>query len=136
MADEPNDHVAAAKIDQIVKGPVVKQGLSNSTPSLQALPGIMSLLQQAEGKETLLQQSTYLSKQVKASVNAMHLAVGRLADESLLVEPGVDKTSAWSAAAGVARDQDADLVTTRLQDGNEHVDRAVDIIIRLRKLAS
>lgn len=119
----------AAKNSTSVQSPEV------STISLQTLPYIRHLLQEADKKEALLQQSNYMRKQIKTAENAIHLAVSRLADESLIVEPGVDKTRAWADAAAEGRRSDAELVTSRLKTGNEALKKANAVLFRLRGMA-
>ena len=75
-----------------------------------------------------------MRKQIKTSENAIHLAVSRLADESLIVEPGVDKTKAWADAAAEGRRSDAELVSSRLKTGNKALEEANAVISRLRGL--
>jgi len=127
----------------VPKPPIADSSSTNSNPvapppnsdmSIQVLPYITNLLQEAETKEVLLQQSTYLRKQIKTSENAIHLAVSRLADESLIVEPGIDKTRAWADAAAEGRRNDAELVTLRLKTGIEAIEKATAVMTRLHGL--
>jgi len=133
LSRSENEAVAKGPIaDPFAKNPISVQPLPSSAISMQTLPYIRHLLREADRKEALLQQSTYLRKQIKTAENAIHLAVTRLADESLIVEPGVDRTRAWSDAATEGRMNDTNLVTSRLKTGNEALEKATALISRLR----
>ncbi|GAB7341494.1 hypothetical protein MBLNU457_7721t1 [Dothideomycetes sp. NU457] len=131
---EDEEVIKVPVADLAAKNPISVQPPRVAAISMQTLPYIRHLLQKTDRQETLLQQSTYLRKQTKTAENAIHLAVSRLADESLIVEPGVDKTRAWADAAAEGRTKDTELVTSRLKTGNEALEKANAIIARLRGL--
>ncbi|KAJ9669350.1 hypothetical protein H2201_000702 [Coniosporium apollinis] len=102
-----------------IKAP--KSADSRDTKAYDALPYFPHLLQISQDERSLLQQSTYLRRQLSAATAENAKLIDRLADESHLVTPGAKDAKAWAAAASVASESTNAIVTEHLESGEQAI---------------
>ena len=102
--------------------------------AVQILPYVSELRALSEAEQGLVEQSSYLRRQIAHSSTNIQQAILRLSDESLLVAPGAARTGVWVEAAEEARREDADMLRARLQAGEESLGSARATIERLHRL--
>lgn len=102
----------------------------------QILPYISDLRTCSEAEQALVEQSSYLRRQVAFSTDNIRRSRLRLADESLLVPPGAASALPWVDAAREARGDDAQHVEASLERGEESLRKAHFTIEGLRGFGS
>lgn len=88
------------------------------------LPYARELCEIIEREAALMQESTFVRRQVAWTSERTRQLVHRLADESHLVAPGAEDVRAWARAAREARESDAEIVGAKLAAGEESFLRA------------
>lgn len=85
----------------------------------QILPFTSELQSCSENEQAMMEQNSYMRRQVAYSSSNIQQARLRLADESLLVAPGATSAMSWVEAAKEARAGDHEHIETRLQSGEQ-----------------
>lgn len=104
------------------------QGLSTR----EILPYIPGLLQVSRDERSLVQQSTYLRRQLAIASDETVRTVRRLAGESHLVAPGADNMAVWAAAAEASSANTESCAREHLEAGETHVAAAKRTLRELR----
>ena len=99
------------------------------------LPLISGLRKASEDQQSLMQQSAYLRRQMSLASTERRQTTLRLADESLMVEPGSTEAGAWAAAATEARTKDAKTIAAQVEAGKSHLGNARDTLGRIDAIA-
>lgn len=92
------------------------------------LPYAKELSSIVEGEAALMQESTFVRRQLAWSLERTRQLVHRLADESHLVAPGVTDTREWARAGKEARADDAEMIHSRLIVGENSFRRAHEAV--------
>lgn len=95
------------------------------------LPYISPLLGTSLTERALLQQSSYLRRQLGTASSATSQAIARLADESHLVGSGTGVMAAWLDACRDAEEETTAAVRARVEAGEESLARAMEGLGRL-----
>jgi len=105
---------------------------SKTLSTHEILPYIPSLLQISGDERSLIQQSTYLRRQLANASAETARTIRRLAGESHLVAPDAGAMSAWAAAAEASSARTETFVREQLQAGETHIAVADQILADLR----
>lgn len=103
---------------------ISKDANKRKAPSELLLPYISSFTAAKQDEQVLLQQSTYLRRQIAAAEGETDRLIARLADESHLVHPGAASGKDWAKAATVAGAETETFVRQRLQSGEKFASTA------------
>ncbi|GAB7354349.1 hypothetical protein MBLNU459_g4858t2 [Dothideomycetes sp. NU459] len=90
------------------------------------LPYIATLCQISDSEPAMMQQTSYLRRQLVHDSTTTEQLVRRLADESHLVAPGSRDARAWMEAAGADRRRDAQMLKTALETGEQNIHDALE----------
>ncbi|EON61866.1 hypothetical protein W97_01084 [Coniosporium apollinis CBS 100218] len=101
-----------------------KSAKPRNVEAYDALPYFSHLLQISQDERSLLQQSTYVRRQLSTATAENTKLIERLADESHLVTPGAKDAKAWAAAASVASQSTNAFVTEHLESGEHAISSA------------
>jgi hypothetical protein len=104
-----------------------------TVPLVELLPQVRGLLELARNERFLLQHSSYLRRHLAASTEQTDQMLRRLGDESHLVPPGVGSVADWTTAADDASKNLRETLGGWIQDGNEGIAGAKDILSRMGK---
>lgn len=112
MRDEHGETpLSAQQINPQTRGESATQGSQRSTasptPAVQVLPYAQSLYDMTAQESNLLQESTFLRRQLAWNADKTGQLLHRLADESHLVAPGAKDAFAWAEAGNQVREDDA-----------------------------
>jgi hypothetical protein len=110
-------------IDSRQQPDTVDDGSTRASLASHILPFIDTLRSTAHDEAVLMQQTSYLRRQI-ASVSAdTEQLIVHLADESHMVIPGTSHTTAWTEAASEARTSDVKLIGSYLTTGESSITR-------------
>ncbi|TKA83902.1 hypothetical protein B0A55_00093 [Friedmanniomyces simplex] len=124
--------LARQRIIQIISSPSTSEDLATfptepesvlrtpprlRSPAETVLPYLDSLTSTKREEHSLLQDTTFLRRQIAASESETQRLLARLADESHLVHPGASQGRDWAAAAAEAKDATKEFAAQRLQAG-------------------
>ncbi|KAF2836441.1 hypothetical protein M501DRAFT_920234, partial [Patellaria atrata CBS 101060] len=98
----PEMTVHQSKTDTVVAQSAVKS-TSTLSDTARYLPFLRELLETSSNERSLLQQQSYLRRQLASALKTTDRTLSRLADESHLVPPGSTSTLAWEQADKAAR---------------------------------
>jgi hypothetical protein len=113
------------------KSPTKTTAPSQPVRACDILPYLRTLLQSSREEATLLQQTSYLRRQLTLASEETDRTVQRLAGESHLVPQDTITIGAWTKAADEASAKTEEFVKTQVQAGDESVMNAKAVLDKL-----
>lgn len=100
------------------------------------LPYIARLSRLKQDEVAMAQQMVFAKQQLELAEAETTQLLRRLADESLLVQPGSDHGKAWSAASKASASSVAGYVTDRLKVAHRRLDEVDDVLRGIERLST